>query len=72
MKIIAASGIHIGADAMGGAGMAYWQAIKEQYGLNMEIFHNSLIPPSPLCIAIRTARSGWTAPRPMRWPGWLP
>ncbi|MCI5162338.1 MAG: alpha-D-glucose phosphate-specific phosphoglucomutase [Candidatus Electrothrix sp. AX5] len=42
MKIIAASGIHIGADAMGGAGMAYWQAIKERYGLNMEIFHNSL------------------------------
>ncbi|CAK8724736.1 Phosphoglucomutase [Candidatus Electrothrix laxa] len=42
MKIIAESGIRIGADAMGGAGMAYWQAIKEQYGLNMEIFHNSL------------------------------
>ncbi|WLE96603.1 MAG: phosphoglucomutase (alpha-D-glucose-1,6-bisphosphate-dependent) [Candidatus Electrothrix communis] len=42
MKIIAASGIRIGADAMGGAGMAYWQAIKERYGLNMEIFHNSL------------------------------
>ncbi len=42
MKIIAASGIRIGADAMGGAGMAYWQAIKERYGLNMEIFHDSL------------------------------
>jgi phosphoglucomutase len=42
MKIIAASGIRIGADAMGGAGMAYWQAIKERYGLNMEISHNSL------------------------------
>ncbi|MCW5201400.1 phosphoglucomutase (alpha-D-glucose-1,6-bisphosphate-dependent) [Desulfobulbus sp. US4] len=42
MKIIAESGIRIGADAMGGAGMAYWQAIKERYGLNMEIFHNSL------------------------------
>ena len=42
MKIIAESGIRIGADAMGGAGMAYWQAIKERYGLNMEIFHDSL------------------------------
>ncbi len=42
MQIIAESGIRIGADAMGGAGMAYWQAIKERYGLNMEIFHNSL------------------------------
>ncbi|WPD23123.1 MAG: phosphoglucomutase (alpha-D-glucose-1,6-bisphosphate-dependent) [Candidatus Electrothrix scaldis] len=42
MEAIAQSGIRIGADAMGGAGMAYWQAIKEQYGLNMEIFHDSL------------------------------
>jgi phosphoglucomutase len=42
MEAIAQSGIRIGADAMGGAGMAYWQAIKERYGLNMEIFHNSL------------------------------
>jgi phosphoglucomutase len=42
VKIIAESGIRIGADAMGGAGMAYWQAIKERYGLNMEIFHDSL------------------------------
>ncbi len=42
MKAIAQSNIRIGADAMGGAGMAYWQAIKERYGLNMEIFHNRL------------------------------
>lgn len=42
MEVIARSGIRIGADAMGGAGMAYWQAIKERYGLNMEIFNNTL------------------------------
>jgi phosphoglucomutase len=42
MEVIATSGIRIGADAMGGAGMAYWQAIKAQYGLNMEIFHAGL------------------------------
>jgi phosphoglucomutase len=42
MEAIARSNIRIGADAMGGAGMAYWQAIKERYGLNMEIFHNHL------------------------------
>uniref|UniRef100_UPI004056D4A6 phosphoglucomutase (alpha-D-glucose-1,6-bisphosphate-dependent) n=1 Tax=Candidatus Electrothrix sp. TaxID=2170559 RepID=UPI004056D4A6 len=42
MEAIAQSGIRIGADAMGGAGMAYWQAIKERYGLNMEIFHDNL------------------------------
>ena len=42
MEVIARSKIRIGADAMGGAGMAYWQAVKERYGLNMEIFHDTL------------------------------
>jgi phosphoglucomutase len=39
---IAKSGIRIGADAMGGSGMAYYTAIKERYGLNMEVFNDSL------------------------------
>jgi phosphoglucomutase len=42
MDSIAKSGIHIGADAMGGSGLAYYAAIKERYGLNMEIFHDTL------------------------------
>lgn len=42
MEAIAQSGIHIGADAMGGAGMAYYETIKKRYGLNMEVFHDSL------------------------------
>ena len=42
MDVIAKSGILIGADAMGGAGMAYYSAIKEHYGLNMEVFHDNL------------------------------
>ncbi len=42
MEAIARSGIRIGADAMGGSGMAYWAAIKEHYHLNMEIFNNTL------------------------------
>ena len=42
MESIAKSGIRIGADAMGGSGMAYYTAIKERYGLNMEVFHNTL------------------------------
>ena len=42
MEAIAKSGILIGADAMGGAGMAYYTAIKEHYGLNMEVFNNTL------------------------------
>ncbi len=42
MAAIAQSGIRIGADAMGGAGMAYWAAIKARYGLNLEVFNDSL------------------------------
>jgi len=42
MKAIAKSGILIGADAMGGSGMAYYSAIKKHYGLNMEIFNDTL------------------------------
>ncbi len=42
MEVIAKSHIHIGADAMGGAGLAYYGAIKERYGLNMEVFHDTL------------------------------
>jgi phosphoglucomutase len=42
MESIAQSGIRIGADAMGGSGMDYYPAIKERYGLNMEVFNNTL------------------------------
>lgn len=42
MDAIAASRIRIGADAMGGSGMAYYTAIKERYGLNMEVFNDTL------------------------------
>jgi phosphoglucomutase len=42
LESIAKSGIRIGADAMGGSGMAYYTAIKERYGLNMEVFNDTL------------------------------
>jgi len=42
LEVIAGSGIHIGADALGGSGLAYYAAIKARYGLNMEIFHDTL------------------------------
>ena len=42
MDIIARSNIRIGADAMGGSGLSYYRAIKERYGLNMEVFHDDL------------------------------
>jgi phosphoglucomutase len=42
MEAIAKSQISIGADAMGGAGMVYYRAIKEHYNLNMEVFNDTL------------------------------
>ena len=36
MDVIRESGLHIGADPMGGSGVAYWQPIAEKYGLNLE------------------------------------
>ena len=37
MGAIKASGLHIGADPMGGASVDYWGAIGERYGLNLEV-----------------------------------
>lgn len=39
MQAIQKSNIKIGADAMGGSGMAFYEAIAKKYGLNMEVFH---------------------------------
>ena len=41
MKLIKESNLKIGADAMGGSGLAYYKAIKERYDLNMEIFNDT-------------------------------
>lgn len=40
MDVIKQSGIKIGADAMGGSGMKYYHAIKEMYGLDIEVFND--------------------------------
>jgi phosphoglucomutase len=40
MEAIKKSGLKIGADAMGGSGMRYYEAIRDMYGLNIEVFHN--------------------------------
>jgi len=40
MTVIAESGIRIGADAMGGSGLGYYAAIRERYGLHMDLFHD--------------------------------
>ncbi len=44
MEAIAASGLKIGADPMGGAGLAYWAPIADRYGLNLEIVNPGVDP----------------------------
>ena len=39
MEAISNSGLTIGADPMGGAGIAFWEPIKEMYGLNLEVIN---------------------------------
>ncbi|WP_345993874.1 phosphoglucomutase (alpha-D-glucose-1,6-bisphosphate-dependent) [Sulfurimonas sp. HSL-1716] len=41
MQAIKASGISMGADALGGSGMDYYNAIKKFYGLNMTVFNDT-------------------------------
>lgn len=44
MDTIRESGIRIGADPMGGSGVAYWGPIAERYGLNLEVVRSSVDP----------------------------
>ncbi len=44
MAAIARSGIKIGADPMGGAGVAYWQPIAEMYGLDLTVVNPYVDP----------------------------
>ena len=39
MDVIRSSGLRLGADALGGAGLGYWQPIAEMYGLNIEVMN---------------------------------
>lgn len=44
MKAIAAAGLRIGVDPMGGAGIAYWPRIAERYGLKLDIVNDAIDP----------------------------
>lgn len=44
MGAIASAGLKLGADALGGAGFAFWPRIAERYGLNIETMHASADP----------------------------
>lgn len=44
LETIAASGLKIGVDPMGGSGIAYWAPIAERYGLNIEVVNPAVDP----------------------------
>lgn len=44
MQAIAASGIRIGVDPMGGSGVGYWEPIAERYRLNVEVVNTWIDP----------------------------
>jgi phosphoglucomutase len=44
MELIKASGIRIGVDPMGGAGVHFWGRIAEKYGLNIEVVNDNVDP----------------------------
>lgn len=43
-EAISASGIRIGADALGGAGLGFWVPIAEKYGLDLTLMHGRCEP----------------------------
>ncbi|HSG18915.1 MAG TPA: phosphoglucomutase (alpha-D-glucose-1,6-bisphosphate-dependent) [Anaerolineae bacterium] len=44
MTAIAAAGLKIGVDPMGGAGIAFWDPIAELYGLDLEVVNRTVDP----------------------------
>ena len=44
MDAIRNSGIHLGVDPLGGAGVHYWEPIAERYGLNLKIVNDAVDP----------------------------
>lgn len=44
LEAIAASGVRLGVDPMGGASFAYWAPIAERYGLDLEVVNQRIDP----------------------------
>jgi phosphoglucomutase len=44
LDVIASSGLRMGVDPLGGASVAYWQAIAERFGLNLTVTNDAIDP----------------------------
>jgi len=44
MEAIRDAGVRIGADPMGGSGIAYWEPIAERYGLDLQVVNRAVDP----------------------------
>jgi phosphoglucomutase len=44
LEAIASAGIRLGVDPLGGASVAYWEAIAERHGLNLEVVNDRIDP----------------------------
>jgi phosphoglucomutase len=42
LEIVRSSRVHLGVDPLGGASVAYWDAIAERYGLNLEVVNHAV------------------------------
>jgi phosphoglucomutase len=53
LELVRASGLRIGVDPMGGAGVAYWEPVRARWGLNLEVVNDAVDP------AFRFMRLDW-------------
>jgi len=44
LELIRDSKVHVGVDPLGGASVAYWDAVRDRYGLNLEVVNHAIDP----------------------------
>ncbi len=65
MKAIAASGLKLGVDPLGGASLPLWEPVAEAYGIDLTVVNKEVDPTFRFVLATKTASSAWIVPRPM-------